>query len=40
MNRDKVKQSIIQLVDKMTDLQLRVFFIVGYLFTQKNTPQS
>lgn len=40
MNRDKVKQNIIRLLDKMTDLQLRVFFIVGYLFVKQPTPPS
>lgn len=40
MNRDKIKQNIIRLLDKMTDLQLRVFFTVGYLFTKKPTGPS
>lgn len=40
MNRDKVKQNIIRLLDKMTDLQLRVFYTVGYLFIKKSTGQS
>ncbi len=40
MNRDKIKQNIIRLLDKMTDLQLRVFYTVGYLFVKRDTPPS
>lgn len=35
MNRDKVKQNIIRLLDRMTDQHLRVFYTVGFLFVKK-----
>lgn len=37
MNRDKVKQNIIRMLDKMTDLQLRVLYLVGFQFVNKST---
>lgn len=40
MNREKVKQNIIRMLDKMTDLQLRILFLVGFQFVKKSTRQE
>ena len=34
MNRDKVKSLIVRLLDKATDAQLRVIFMVAYHITR------
>ena len=39
MNRDKVKQNVIRLLDKMTDTQLRVFYLVGFHFVKNPTKK-
>lgn len=39
MDREKVKQNIIRLLDRMTDLQLRVLYLVGFQFVSKSTKK-